>query len=113
VRDSTAAEPIAVAIDVTERSSYGPMYGPAAEILDEADLDWIGSGQEDNRVWRDALAKIKVSVQIVEGERDQLVLPVAADYIAAKVKHAKKSYYPHVGHAPTIEDTERFNRERP
>jgi len=49
VRDSTAAEPIAVAIDVTERSSYGPMYGPAAEILDEADLDWTGSGQEDNR----------------------------------------------------------------
>jgi len=55
----------------------------------------------------------RLSVQIVEGERDQLVLPVAADYIAAKVKHAKKSYYPHVGHAPTIEDTERFNRERP
>jgi hypothetical protein len=26
--------------EVTERS---------AEILDEADLDWIGSGQEDNR----------------------------------------------------------------
>jgi non-heme chloroperoxidase len=59
----------------------------------------------------DALAKIKVPVLILQGERDQLVLPAAADYIGSKVKHAKKSYYPNVGHAPHIEDTERFNRE--
>jgi non-heme chloroperoxidase len=59
----------------------------------------------------DALAKIKVPVLIVEGERDQLVLPAAAEYIASKVKHAKMSYYPNVGHAPPVENTERFNRE--
>jgi non-heme chloroperoxidase len=59
----------------------------------------------------DALAKIKVPVLIVEGERDQLVLPTAAEYIASKVKHAKKSYYPNAGHAPSMEDSERFNRE--
>jgi len=78
-------------------------------VSPEVRLDLVSRHIDSN----DALAKIKVSVQIVEGERDQLVLPVAADYIAAKVKHAKKSYYPHVGHAPTLEDTERFNRERP
>jgi non-heme chloroperoxidase len=59
----------------------------------------------------DALAKRKVPVLIVEGERDQLVLPVAADYIASKVKHAKKSCYPNVGCAPPVENSERFNRE--
>jgi non-heme chloroperoxidase len=59
----------------------------------------------------DALAKVKVPVLIVQGERDQIVLPAAADYIASKVKHAKKSYYPNVGHAPFLEDPERLNRE--
>jgi pimeloyl-ACP methyl ester carboxylesterase len=59
----------------------------------------------------DALAKIKVPVLIVQGEKDTIVLVAAADYIAAKVKHAKKSYYPNAGHIPFVEDSERFNRE--
>ena len=57
----------------------------------------------------DALAKIKVPVLIVQAERDQLVVPAAADYVAGKVKHARKSYYRNVGHAPFIEGPERFN----
>lgn len=59
----------------------------------------------------EALAKIKVPVLIVQGEKDSIVLVAAADYIAEKVKHAKKSYYPNAGHAPFMEDPERFNRE--
>ena len=47
----------------------------------------------------------------MQGERDWIVLPAAADYIASKVKHVKKSYYPNVGHAPLLEDPERLTRE--
>lgn len=59
----------------------------------------------------DALTKIKVPVLIVQGEKDTIVLVAAADYIAARIKHAKKSYYPNAGHIPFLEDSERFNRE--
>jgi non-heme chloroperoxidase len=59
----------------------------------------------------DALPKIKVPVLIVHGEKDTIVLLTSADYIADKVKHAKKSYYPNAGHNPFMEDPERFNRE--
>ena len=58
-----------------------------------------------------ALAKIKVPVLIVQGEKDSIVSVAAADYIADKVKHARKSYYPNAGHVPFVEDPERFNRE--
>jgi pimeloyl-ACP methyl ester carboxylesterase len=33
------------------------------------------------------------------------------DYIASKIKQAKKSYYPDAGHIPFMEDPARFNRE--
>ena len=59
----------------------------------------------------DALAKIKVPVLIVQGEKDPIVLLASANYIADKVKHAKKSYYPNAAHNPFMEDPERFNRE--
>jgi pimeloyl-ACP methyl ester carboxylesterase len=59
----------------------------------------------------DALAKIRVPVLIVQGEKDTIVLVTAADYIAERIKHAKKSYYPNAGHNTFMEDPERFNRE--
>ena len=98
---------------------HGAIDGYAADHIFNLQPDRIAAAQhavDGGLVSRhidsnDALAKIKVPVLIVEGERDQLVLPVEADYIASKVKHAKKSYYPNVGHAPPVENTERFNRE--
>jgi len=59
----------------------------------------------------DALAKLKVPVLIVQGERDRLVSVAAADFIAETVKHAKKSYYPNAGHSTFMEDPGRFNKE--
>jgi pimeloyl-ACP methyl ester carboxylesterase len=59
----------------------------------------------------DALAEIKVPVLIVQGEKDTIVLVAAADYIAEKIKHAKKSYYPNAAHNTFMEDPDRFNRE--
>ncbi len=59
----------------------------------------------------DALAKIKVPVLIVQGEKDLVVSVAAADYIGDKVKHARKSYYPNAGHLLFGEAPDRFNRE--
>jgi pimeloyl-ACP methyl ester carboxylesterase len=60
---------------------------------------------------KDALARIKVPVLIVQGEKDSIVLVAAADYIAANIRHAEKSYYPNSAHCPFMEEPERFNRE--
>ncbi len=59
----------------------------------------------------DALAKITVPVLISHGQKDVVVLLASGDYIAGKIKQAKKSYYPDAGHLPFMEDPERFNRE--
>jgi len=59
----------------------------------------------------DALARITVPVLISHGEKDIIVLPISVDYIASKIKQAKKSYYPDAGHLLFMEDPERFNRE--
>ena len=50
-------------------------------------------------------------VLITHGENDAVVGIGIAKYNAEKVKHAKTSYYPKVGHAPFWEEAERFNRE--
>ena len=59
----------------------------------------------------DALAKIKVPVLIVHGDKDTITVRAAAEHIAARVGHARKSYYPDAAHCPFMEDIERFNRE--
>lgn len=59
----------------------------------------------------DALAKITVPVLISHGQKDVVVLLASGDYIASKIKQARKSYYPDAGHLPFMEDPERFNRE--
>ena len=59
----------------------------------------------------DALARITVPVLIVQGEKDTIVLVAAAEFLAAKIGHAQKSFYPDAGHCPFLEDPERFNRE--
>src|SRR5690606_27427995 len=59
----------------------------------------------------DALARIHVPVLVAQGEKDTIVLAAAADFIATKVEHAKRSFYPNAAHCPFMEDPERFNRE--
>ena len=61
----------------------------------------------------DALAKITVPVLISHGQKDIMVLLASGDYIASKIKQAKKSYYPDAGHIPFMENRERFNKELP
>jgi pimeloyl-ACP methyl ester carboxylesterase len=59
----------------------------------------------------DLLPTIRKPVLITHGVEDAVVLQRMGQHNAEKIKHARTSYYPHVGHAPFWEDAERFNRE--
>ena len=45
------------------------------------------------------------------GEQDAIVLLSMGQHVAGLAKHAQLSVYPHVGHAPFWEASERFNHE--
>ncbi len=59
----------------------------------------------------DLLPTLRKPVLITHGEKDDIVGLDIAKYIAARIKHARTSYYPNIGHAPFWENAERFNRE--
>lgn len=59
----------------------------------------------------DLLARLDLPLLVVQGEDDRIVLPHAADHIAATAPTAQCSTYPGVGHMPFLEHHERFNRE--
>jgi non-heme chloroperoxidase len=54
---------------------------------------------------------IEVPVLVTHGRSDTLVLPAMADLIREHCKTAQTSWYDGVGHAPFLEEPERFNRE--
>jgi pimeloyl-ACP methyl ester carboxylesterase len=58
-----------------------------------------------------ALEGISVPVLVTQGRSDTVVLPAMADYILNHCKTAKASWYDGVGHAPFLEDPQRFNLE--
>ena len=57
------------------------------------------------------LAKLKIPVLISHGLAKTVALPIAAEYALQSCPTATGSYYEGVGHAPFIEEPERFNRE--
>ena len=59
----------------------------------------------------DVLAAIPVPTLVVHGKADAVVLPAAAEHIAATVPGAKLLLYDGVGHAVALEAPERFNRD--
>ena len=59
----------------------------------------------------DVLTRLHVPVLVTHGRQDQIVSPSMADHILRVCPTATASWYDVVGHAPFIEDPERFNRE--
>lgn len=57
------------------------------------------------------LSCISKPVLVAHGRADNIVLPAMADYILAHCKGAAASWYDDIGHAPFLEDAERFNNE--
>lgn len=58
-----------------------------------------------------ALPKLSVPVLLMQGDKDALVKPAMADFGRKLMPRAKISIYAGAGHAPFLEQSERFNKE--
>jgi non-heme chloroperoxidase len=59
----------------------------------------------------EVLSSLTVPVLVTQGREDIVVLPTMAEHILSTCPTATPSWYEEVGHAPFLEDPERFNRE--
>jgi pimeloyl-ACP methyl ester carboxylesterase len=59
----------------------------------------------------DVLRALHVPVLVTQGREDSVVLPAMAEHVLATCPTAEASWYAGVGHAPHLEEPERFNRE--
>jgi non-heme chloroperoxidase len=59
----------------------------------------------------DVLAALEVPLLVTQGRADTVVLPAMAEHVLAVCPTAGASWYDGVGHAPHLEEPERFNRE--
>ena len=59
----------------------------------------------------DVLARMTVPVLVTHGVLDTVVLPSMGEHVLEVCPTAEASWYEGVGHAPFLEDPERFNRE--
>jgi hypothetical protein len=57
------------------------------------------------------LEGLTVPVLVAHGRSDIVVLPAMGDYILQQCKTAEPSWYDGIGHAPFLEEPQRFNRE--
>jgi pimeloyl-ACP methyl ester carboxylesterase len=71
----------------------------------------IGGWSTDATATRASLAMLRVPVLITHGRADTVVLPAAAEAVAAIVPHATLSWFDDCGHSPFCEDAPRFNQE--
>ena len=59
----------------------------------------------------DVLRALEMPVLVTQGRMDSVVLPAMAEHVLATCPTAEASWYEGVGHAPHLEEPERFNRE--
>ena len=60
---------------------------------------------------RRADAPCEVPLLVTQGRADSVVLPAMAEHVLATCPTAEASWYDGIGHAPHLEEPERFNRE--
>ena len=59
----------------------------------------------------DVLHSLRVPLLVAHGRQDYVVLPTMAEHVLETCPKATASWYDDVGHAPFLEDPDRFNRE--
>ena len=59
----------------------------------------------------EVLRALEVPLLVTHGRADSVVLPAMAEHVLATCPTAEASWYEGVGHAPHLEEPERFNRE--
>ena len=89
---------------------------PAADI--ETALSWnivgparVRANLAAREIDDDVLRTLTVPVLVTHGRADSIALPAMAEHIVATCPTAEASWYDSIGHAPHLEDAERFNRE--
>jgi pimeloyl-ACP methyl ester carboxylesterase len=59
----------------------------------------------------DVLSEMTIPVLVTHGDQDAMALPSMAEHVLEVCPTAEASWYEGVGHAPFLEEPERFNRE--
>ena len=59
----------------------------------------------------DVVRELRVPLLVSHGRADSIILSAMAEHILVTAPSAEASWYEGVGHAPHLEDPERFNRE--
>jgi len=59
----------------------------------------------------EVMQALTVPVLVTQGEKDTLVLASHTEHLLSCIPHAQASVYAGIGHAPPVEEPERFNRE--
>jgi non-heme chloroperoxidase len=59
----------------------------------------------------DVLGALEVPLLVTRGRADTVVLPAMAEHVLGTCPTAEASWYEGTGHAPHLEEPERFNRE--
>jgi non-heme chloroperoxidase len=59
----------------------------------------------------EVIRALEVPMLVTHGREDSVVLPAMAEHVLATCPTAEASWYEGVGHAPHLEEPERFNRE--
>ena len=100
IRLSTAVEPPAE--ELTRTLGYNVLVPPQ-----------VREALSHRRLWNDdVLRGMRRPALVTHGERDAIALVDATARVhAALLPNARLSLYPDAGHAPYLEDPERFNRE--
>ena len=60
---------------------------------------------------RSLLAEIRIPTLVMNGDRDQICLPQASDYLVEHIELVRHTVFPGCGHAPFMTRSEQFNCE--
>ncbi len=71
-------------------------------------IGWFDRLRNDDK--RDLLPKINIPVLLICGDQDPIVSLATAEYMQERIKNSELLVFPGVGHAPFLEEKEKFNQ---
>ena len=117
--EAATSEDESIHASAIEKFLRGCFYKPISESDFQGALSYNREVRPDVRlalVSRDidnspVLRQMSCPILISQGREDTIVLPAMAEVISSNSKNASLSWFNGVGHAPFVEDVERFNKE--
>lgn len=92
-------------------ASGTPLFDKLAHVVRQMTPTERGRLRGRTLDYDNALASLKLPVLISHGGSDQMVLPCLADRLNEMISSSRTSIYDGVGHAPFLENADRFNLE--